>query len=130
MIILGLDIGKEKTGVAISSGIIAEELTTLSTKKDLIKEVGQICRERSGKKIIIGLPMTASGEDSEEAKYIKDLAQKIHTALGLEVAYEDETLTSQEALDILLAEGVKPEEAEARLHQASAKLILDQFLSK
>jgi putative Holliday junction resolvase len=131
MRILSLDIGKKRVGVAVSfTQIISREYTTLShddTHK-LLQEIEKIVHRERIEKVIVGLPKSMDGKDSEYTKYVRQLAQKIQDRIDIDVILEDERLTTQEAKRQLINLGASSEEIEERVDQYAAKLILEQYL--
>lgn len=112
MILLALDIGNQKTGAAVSSGVVGRGLITLSTR-DLSRQLPEICEEYQIEKIIIGLPSTGN-----QAIRIKQIVDSFKKEIKVPVQYEDETLTT-----------VAGRNQAGDLHQAAAVIILEQYLN-
>ncbi len=120
MSLLSLDLGDKRVGVAISrSGIIAEPLVTLNFDKNFFGELKNICQKEEVKKIIVGLPKSLSGEESEQEKKIRSIAKKIQ-GLGCQVEFMDESYTTKMA-----------EERRAKdVDQEAAVIILQDYLDR
>jgi putative Holliday junction resolvase len=69
---LGLDVGGQRTGVAISDpqGILATPLTVLASRDEdaLIKEILTLVSQHKVERIVVGLPRQLSGDLGRQAK--------------------------------------------------------------
>ena len=78
---LGLDVGGERTGVAISDprGILATPLTVLASRDEdaLIKEVLALVSQYKVERIVIGLPRQLSGDLGRQANKVTAFADKL-----------------------------------------------------
>jgi putative Holliday junction resolvase len=94
---LALDIGTRKTGVAFASDDtgIALPLPTLQHQsiKELVDQVTTLCRERSITQMVIGLPRLLSGEEGEQALYVRGVADQL-AVLQLPITFVDERYTT------------------------------------
>lgn len=137
---LGLDVGSKKIGVAIGE-VLATELLTLRAgphesfytepaRSRALEDIKTIVTEENVGGVVVGLPVKEDGSPSEESTKIATFSDGLSTVLGFVVATVDETLTSFVARDILTSQGLSDKELELRLDQASAALILQQFLEE
>lgn len=137
---LGLDVGQRKIGVAVGE-VLATELLTLRcnqhesfyanpARSRAYDEIETIMNEEGAAGIVVGLPVKEDGTASEESAKIADFCDGLSTALDVTVHTVDETLTSFMARDILESQGIIGAELENRLDQASAALILQQYLEE
>lgn len=119
---LGIDFGLRKIGLAISEGEISSPWQILEVKNfsDAVEKTSKIIKEGNFKKIIIGLP---EGQISKKvAKFVVALKRK-----GFEVETADETLSSKNALAVMIEQGVG--QKKRRLEDAySAAEILQNYL--
>ena len=69
--ILAIDYGKKRVGVAVTDPlqIIANGLTTVSSN-EILKFIVDYVSKENVEKIVVGLPKTMKGEESESMKYI------------------------------------------------------------
>ena len=78
---LGLDVGGERTGVAISDpqGILATPLTVLASRDEdaLIKEILALVRQHKVERIVVGLPRQLSGDLGRQANKVTAFADKL-----------------------------------------------------
>lgn len=78
---LGLDVGGERTGVAVSDaqGILATPLTVLASRDEnaLINEILKLVGQYKAECIVVGLPRRLDGELGKQANKVKDFADKL-----------------------------------------------------
>lgn len=81
MRILGLDLGDERTGVAISDpgGILATPLTVLASRNEsvLIKEILNLVERHDVRCVVLGLPRRLSGELGKQAGRVTAFADSL-----------------------------------------------------
>ncbi|MFA4880937.1 MAG: Holliday junction resolvase RuvX [Candidatus Doudnabacteria bacterium] len=124
MPILAIDYGEKRIGLAISDpeDRIALKYKTifLEDAKQLLEELKKVCQEEEVKRVVIGLPISLSGQDSKQTKAVREFAEYVRIKLNLDVQLEDERLTSVEA-----------ERTQAKdIDEESARLILQTYLDR
>jgi len=97
--ILGLDIGDKRVGVAIADfeSRVARPLTTLANNRRLIGELSRLQKVHGFTCIVIGLPMTLAGHVGDQARKTMELAERIKLKLLVNIVFEDERMTSKDA---------------------------------
>lgn len=129
MKILGIDFGQRKIGLAITEGFLAEplgiiEIKNCPTKRDLASPeqlgISRICQEQDIEKIVIGLP------EGRLAAKVEKFASQLGKLTDLPVEFQDETLTSQEAVAKMREIGKKLKDEDA----IAAALILQGYLDR
>lgn len=125
--IVALDIGKRKTGIAKSpkGTKLALPFKTLFHKKQdaIIEELKKINSEELIEKIIIGLPLSLDGAQTQQTRETKDVGSMIQDVFsGVEVVYIDERMTSLQAGKIEQKKITADEDALA------AQIILQQYI--
>lgn len=131
--ILGLDVGDRRVGVAASdgSGLLARPVFTLhrtSSGREDVRSVARLARKHGAVAVVVGLPLHMSGDESPQAAKTRQFAEALAAKAGLPVHFWDERLSSHAAEEILRAQGAEPEERKARLDEVSAAVILQGFL--
>lgn len=127
-IVLCLDFGQRYVGVAITDvdGEIALRYSVIDRKEDdVLDEVEAMVEEEDVAKIVVGVPRSLSGEESEQTyaslSFMEDLRERLPS---MPVEEADETFTSMEAERVIAGEGGKKEEA----HAEAARLMLENYL--
>ena len=86
-IILGLDIGDARTGVAISDelGIAAHPLCTIHRKsrKAVLAELQELVTAHKVERIVVGLPLQLDGETGTQARKVKRFAERLEQQVNL-----------------------------------------------
>ncbi|MHC4957418.1 MAG: Holliday junction resolvase RuvX [Planctomycetota bacterium] len=130
---LGLDYGRKRIGVAVSTplGTVHPrprvDRTTLDEDLAALKELAD---EAGAGGIVIGLPHHMDGAESEMEREVRKFAEKLALALGLPVHGSDERLTTEAADTILLNQGHHHwKKRKERRDSAAACLVLQDFLA-
>lgn len=121
---LGIDFGLKRIGLAVSEGELASpwQILEVNNFSDAIEKISGVIKNSSFEKIVIGLPEGKMGKNV--IGFIKALSKK-----GIEVETADETLSSKNALQTMIEQGVK--EKKRHLQDAySAAEILQNYLDQ
>jgi putative holliday junction resolvase len=129
--VIGLDHGSRRIGVAVGDietgmAFARPALRRRNLEAD-IRAVAGLAEEEEATLVVLGLPLNMDGTEGPQA----DAARSFGTALagaGLNVAYEDERLTSWAAGEALREVGKRLPRATGELDSAAARLILQQYL--
>lgn len=126
MTVLGLDIGRKRVGVALLKDELVIELETVSFKtfEELVERLEGIVAVEAPSRLVVGLPR------GSQAQEIQKISQDLVRVLHLPLDFEDETLTSREAIRQLKQEGLSQKEAEEKSDQRAARLILEQYQAR
>lgn len=121
--LLGIDHGQARIGLAISDKeqIMAIPLKAIESTKNIFDEIKQICQQEDIKKIIVGLPLALSGENTKQTNIVRSFAGELKKRLDVDIVFEDERLTSKMARQIF--------DREDKDTQA-AVIILQNYLDK
>lgn len=131
---LGVDHGKKRVGVSISddSCSLALPLEVLSGKDRhaLIARMVEIVEELGVGVIVVGHPLTLSGESGSQARQAEDFARRLGYKLSsaAEVLLWDERLTSRE-VDRVRPDGRRRVAEDGTRDLMAAVLILQSFLN-
>jgi len=124
---LALDIGDRWTGVAISDplGILPRPYDTFKTAELYTLLAKTIEKERIST-IIVGLPITLRGTESDQTKKVIAMAEKLKNHFpNIEWKMWDERLTSKQAAGI---KSTKTKEDKLRSHAIAAAIFLSTYL--
>ncbi len=130
--ILAIDYGKKRVGVAVTDPlqIIANGLTTVSSN-DILKFVVDYVSKENVEKIVVGLPKTMRGEESESMKYITPFMASLKKKIpNIPVEMFDERFTSVLAHRAIIEGGVKKMDRrnKALVDEVSATIILQSYM--
>ena len=99
--ILGLDLGKKRIGVSIStsdmSGALPLRTIQYSGIKDLVEELSEIIKTHDIKAMVIGLPINMDGSEGKSSQSIRDKANKLLSFFEMPYSFWDERLSTSAA---------------------------------
>jgi len=119
MVLLGVDYGRRRIGLAVAVGFVIETSGFIPHRKDreaVMLKIRDVCQEKKVEKVIIGV------SEGKMGKEIKEFAKGLKKVIGLGVELVDETLTSWQAEKLV---GWKDK---GRVDSVSAALILERYL--
>ncbi|MBN1168366.1 Holliday junction resolvase RuvX [Candidatus Woesebacteria bacterium] len=125
MRILGIDYGKRKIGLAMSSeGKLATPLSVLKVSSDneAVEKIRQILKSKNITRLVLGI---SEGKMAEETK---DFARKLEENLGVKIVFYDETLTTKDAQKMSIEAGIKRKKRKDMEDAYSATLILQGYI--
>jgi putative holliday junction resolvase len=132
--ILGIDYGERRIGIAVSdpTRTIATAVKTLPNKPDTLKIINQIAIDYAVSEIVVGLPLTLKGTDSEKTKEVRLFKEKLEQLGSIPVLFEDERLSTRQAASSLLFMNTtrKQRRDKGKVDQMAAALILQSYLDR
>ena len=131
--VIGLDHGSRRIGVAVGN----EETGRAFPRPALLRrkvaadleQIAALARAEGARRIVLGLPRNMDGSEGSQAQAARDFGAQL-TAIGLEVVFVDERLTSWQAGEQLAATGRRPERRSGEKDSAAARLILQEWLDR
>jgi len=132
MVILGIDFGQKRTGLAIARERIAFEYKTLlnADLDSLVEEIRQICQKEKVEKVVVGLAKTSRGEIGFQAKRQQEFSIRLKKKLNIPIVFQDEILSTKEAERVLREQKIKREKILERVDTKAAQLILQSYLDR
>ncbi len=132
MIILSLDYGEKRIGVAIGNS----ELRTSTpinpvkntNKESLIAKLKEIIYDYEVTFVVLGYPLNMNGSESLMSKKVNKFKNLITLATGLEVKLIDERLTSFEAEEMLKNSRGDIRKSKNLIDSVSAHIILTEYM--
>jgi len=101
MRVLALDAGEARCGCAV-----CDPTETVVTPLDVVPSpdtrrgldsLARLVREREIEQIVVGLPLTLSGEEGAQARWTRRFAERLRERVDVAVAMHDERLTTRQA---------------------------------
>ena len=136
MRILGIDWGDKKMGVAISDpmNIIARGVGVFyGEEKEKIEKLKEIVDRFNVELIVLGFPLSLSGEIGKQAEKILKVKEKIETTLKIKVELVDERFTTKIANTPIKKSKEKRKKGRKKVlddDTSSAIIILNSFLER
>ncbi|MCY4404064.1 MAG: Holliday junction resolvase RuvX [Candidatus Poribacteria bacterium] len=131
-VLLGLDVGDVRIGVAVSDvlGSGAHPLCTLTRtnrQRDIIA-IGDLVSIHEVERIVIGLPISLDGTIGTQAEKVQKFGNRLSKGLQVPVEFQDERFTTSDAEDIMDQLEMNPKDRKKVIDQISAMIILDEYL--
>jgi len=132
MVILGLDLGERRVGVAVSDpeGIIAHPLEQFEPKgrRDLVARVAELVGAEGAERVVVGQPARLDGTLGEQARRHEATVAALREALGVPVSVWDERLSTRRAERSMREAGLGRGARKARMDKVAAAVILQAYL--
>ena len=121
---LALDVGMKRTGIARASAIakLPEPLMSVDTD-NIIDCLNKLISEYSVDAIVIGLPRSLNGDDTDQTKWVREWTKNLKNQINLPLYWQDEALTTKVA-----EEWMKNSKTGHDIDAHAAAAILDDFL--
>ncbi len=136
---MGLDVGDKTVGVAVSDPLFisAQGITTIErvgARKDCDKIIDYV-KQYEIERIVCGLPLMLSGEDSPQTQKVRDFAKLLEnkirsSGLKAELVFQDERFTTKIAEDVLIAADMRRSKRKDIIDRQAAIVILQSYLDK
>lgn len=131
--IVGIDPGAARVGIAISDddSSIAFPRETVAARggvAEAAKRVREALDDDEVSLVVVGLPLRLDGTEGEAARRAKLLGDAIGDALGIEVVYWDERLTTVAAERSLREMGRRGAKQREVVDQSAATILLQGYL--
>ena len=134
MIILGVDLGKARTGVAVcdKSEMLASpvEVVYEHNRTRLLERVAAIAKARGAEQIVVGLPRNRDGSEGESAQNARQFGAALSEKTGLPVEFQDERGTTITAHNYLNATNTRGKKRKAVVDAVAAVVILQNYLDR
>lgn len=132
MIILGVDLGKARTGIAIcdSGELLASPLTVLHehNQERLVVGIASLAKEHRAQCLAVGLPRNMDGSEGESAQNAREVGALLQEAAGIPVEFVDERGTTVTAHGYLNETNTRGKRRKAVVDAVAATVILQNYL--
>ena len=131
---LGLDLGSERIGVAISDGAraVATPLTVVPARDRAAADraIAEIVDEWEPTIIVVGLPLRLDGQVGISARRAAKVTQRLRDTLSPPIVTYDERLTTVTAHRILDEQNVAGRQRKEMIDMVAAQVILQGWMDK
>lgn len=133
MIIMSVDLGKARTGIAVSDKgegfAFPNCVITEYNEEKLVIKVAEKAKELGAELIVAGLPKNMDGSEGFRAEECRAAAEKIAEASGIEVVMWDERCTTVSAHTVLNMNDTRGKKRKQTVDAVAAVMILEDFLA-
>ena len=132
MIIMSVDLGKARTGIAVcdKTEFLASPHAVIFEKspKKLLEKVSQTAGEVKAELIVVGLPKNMDGTEGESAQNARAFAEQLSESTGIETVMQDERGTTVTAHNYLNATDTRGKKRKNTVDAVAAVIILQDYL--
>jgi len=124
MIILGVDFGLKKIGLALSEKTLAYPIKVIRYDReiDAVSEIKKVIELEKVEKIVFGI------SEGKMERLTKEFAYLTHKETGLPIEFQDETLTTKDAQTLSIQAGIKRGKRHKFEDAYAASLMLQGYL--
>ncbi len=133
MIILSVDYGRVRTGIAVcdKNEVIASPVAVIrEVRQDVLAEkISLLAKEKQAELIVLGLPKNMDGSEGESAENVRHFQEILREKSGLAVVLHDErgtTITAHQYLNVTDTRGKK---RKAVVDSVAAVIILEDYMN-
>ena len=132
MIILAVDYGDKRTGIAVCDKleILASPVCVLTewNAETLAQKIIDIAKDKKAEKIVVGLPKNMDGSKGFRAEACEALGGLIKSGCDIPVVFWDERLTTVSAHRILSENNVRGKKRKSVVDSVAAEIILQSYI--
>lgn len=134
MVILAVDLGLARTGIAVSDkresfafpkGVIFEK-----DREKLVEQIAAKAAELEAQLIVVGLPKNMDGSEGFKAQECRETAALIEQKTGLPIVMQDERCTTVSAHTALNFADVRGKKRKNVVDAVAAVMILEDYLAR
>lgn len=132
MIIMSADLGKARTGIAVSdsgeSFAFPKTVITEYNTEKLVAKISDLAKDLNAELIVVGLPKNMDGSSGSRALECEEISNQIAEKSGIQTILWDErctTVSAHTALNYTDTRGKKRKEV---IDAVAAVIILDDYL--
>ena len=133
-VIVGLDIGDARTGIARSDALqcfaFPHSVVRAGTASAMATAIAAALRELSPVLVVAGMPLNQNGEPGPQAARVASLIDTLRTMTPVEIVVQDERYTTAEALRVARDMNTRGKTRKNKVDQVAAALILQTYLDR
>ncbi len=133
MIIMSADLGKARTGIAVSdlteSFAFPKKVITEYSQEKLVDKLCLAAKEYGAELVVMGLPRNMDGSEGFRAAECKEIAGLFREKSGIETVMWDERCTTVSANTALNFTDTKGKKRKQVIDAVAATIILEDYLS-
>lgn len=134
MIIMSVDLGKARTGLAVcdKTEFLASPYKVIFEKSPikLSEKVAQAVKDAKAELIVVGLPKNMDGSEGESAQNARNFAKSLEEITGVKAVMQDERGTTITAHNFLNSTNTRGKKRKNIVDEVAATIILQDFLDK
>lgn len=131
-IIMGVDYGDARTGLALNAGSFAFGAGCVRAEgmRRTAEEVAAAAAEKSAELIVVGNPINMNGTEGPRSEKCRAFAKMLGELSGIPVELYDERLTTVSAHNIMSELNVRGKKRKDNVDELSATIILQNYIDR
>lgn len=133
MVIMGLDYGERRIGVAVCDRleVAAHSLPTVQRDGAEMETLAAMIEQRGVEQVVVGLPLRTNGSHGPEAHRVRGFMKRLRAVVpDVEVVGMDERFTTAQAQRALSQMGATLRERRRHVDAIAAQIILQSYLER
>lgn len=134
MVIMSVDLGKARTGIAICDKLemLSSPLTQINeyNREKLIDKIAHLAKEHKAELLVVGLPKNMDGSEGESAQNARAFAEELKEKTGIDAVMQDERGTTVSAHNYLNFTDTRGKKRKSVVDSVAATIILEDYLRK
>lgn len=134
MVMLSVDLGKARTGIAVcdKSEMLASPVKVINehNREKLQDEICSLIKDYKAELVVFGLPKNMDGSEGDSAKNARAFAEELHEKSGVDYVLQDERGTTITAHNYLNSTDTRGKKRKAVVDAVSAVIILEDYMRK
>jgi putative Holliday junction resolvase len=130
--VIAIDLGTKRIGVAVTDALRIAALphATIARKggKHDLDAIAEVVRDVDAERVVLGLPLSPEGDEGRAAKSAQAFAERLRGALPVPVELVDESFSTVEAEDVLLAADLSRARRREVVDRVAAAVILRRWM--
>ena len=129
MIVMGLDVGDKRIGVAVSDGLglTAQGIDTVS-RDNYVDALKSIIEEYEVKSVVVGIPRMLNGTIGIQAEKVLEFIEDLKVGIQLPIFLWDERFSTVAAERVLLEANMSRKKRKTLRDKVAAIVILQNYL--
>ena len=132
---IGLDLGSKRIGVAVSDSgrTVATPIEVVARSRDAARDrvrIGEIVREWEATTVVVGLPLSLSGQVGPAARAALTEVDALRATLGVQVETYDERLSTVTAERSLMEQSLRAPARRRVVDKVAAAVMLQAWLDR
>ena len=132
MIIMSIDLGKARTGIAVcdKTEFLASPYTVIFEKSPqrLMEKAVKAVKDTKAELVVVGLPKNMDGSEGESAQNARAFAKELEEHTGIKTVMQDERGTTITAHNFLNTTNTRGKKRKNIVDEVAATIILQDFL--
>lgn len=131
-IIMGVDYGDARTGLALNAGSFAFGAGCVRAEgmRRTAQEVAEVAAKKQAELIVVGNPINMNGTEGPRSEKCRAFAQMLSEVSGIPVELYDERLTTVSAHNIMSELNVRGKKRKDNVDELSATIILQDYMDR